>query len=49
MCAILAPAVFELDDRGTLVVRLPDVPDEQQAVVLDAVACCPTVAISTSE
>ena len=48
MCVMLAPAVFEIEGDGTLVVLLPDVPAEQSAAVLDAIACCPTEALSTS-
>ena len=46
---MLAPAVFELGKGGVLVVLLPEVPEEQRGAVLDAIACCPTEAISASD
>jgi len=49
MCAMLAPAVFELDASSTLVVLQPDVPAEEAAAVLDAIECCPTEAISAND
>jgi ferredoxin len=49
MCAMLAPAVFQLDKTGTLVVLLADVPEEHVEAVRDAVACCPTDAISSTD
>ena len=49
MCAMLAPAVFELGKDGVLVVLLPEVPEEQTGAVLDAIACCPTEAISAND
>jgi ferredoxin len=49
MCAMLAPAVFELDETGTLAVLVAEVPEEQVSAVLDAIACCPTEAISASD
>ena len=49
MCAMLAPSVFELGKDGALVVLLPEVPEEQRGAVLDAIACCPTEAISASD
>jgi ferredoxin len=41
-----APRVFELTDAGYAVVLLPDVPEELEAAVREAVDLCPTHAIS---
>jgi ferredoxin len=49
MCAMLAPAVFELDKTSTLVVLVAEVPEEHVTAVQDAIACCPTEAISVSD
>ncbi len=43
-----ALTVFELTDAGYAVVLLPDVPEELEAAVQEAVALCPTHAISIS-
>ena len=45
-CVGKAPAVFELTDAGYAVVLLPDVPEELEAAVQEAVVLCPTHAIS---
>lgn len=48
-CISFAPEVFELDDtRGIAVVRQPDPPAELHDAVNQAVALCPTRAISTT-
>ncbi len=47
-CVGKAPTVFELTDDGYAVVLLPDVPEELEAAVQEAVALCPTHAISIS-
>jgi len=45
-CVSKAPTVFELTDAGYAVVLLPDVPEELQAAVQEAMDLCPTRAIS---
>jgi ferredoxin len=47
MCTSMAPAAFELDDDGSLVVTIDEarVPPEQVDAVQDAVACCPVEAL----
>jgi ferredoxin len=45
-CVGKAPAVFELTDAGYAVVLLPDVPDELEGEVREAVDLCPTHAIT---
>lgn len=47
-CVGKAPTVFELTDDGYAIVLLPDVPEELEAAVHEAVALCPTHAISIS-
>jgi ferredoxin len=47
-CVTKAPRVFELTDAGYAVVILPDVPEDLEAAVQDAVALCPTHAITIS-
>ena len=48
MCTTYAPTIFELAEDGTHVRVLGDVvPKELEAVVEDAIACCPVEAIST--
>jgi ferredoxin len=45
-CVTICPEVFELTDAGYAVVLLPDVPEELEAAVHEAVVLCPTHAIS---
>ena len=45
-CVGKAPTVFELTDDGYAIVLVSDVPDELEAAVQEAVALCPTHAIS---
>jgi ferredoxin len=47
-CVTKAPQVFELSDDGYAVVLLPDVSEELEAAVQEAVALCPTHAITIS-
>jgi ferredoxin len=47
-CVTKAPQVFELSDDGYAVVLLPEVPEELEAAVQDAVGLCPTHAITIS-
>ena len=46
MCTAAAHAVFELDETGTLVVLIEEVPDDHVEAVRDAVDCCPTEALA---
>ena len=46
MCAALAPGVFEMDDRGKLVVLRSEVPDNEVDEVEQARLCCPVSAIT---
>ncbi len=48
-CEMLAPAVFEVDDEGTLVLLTPEPPDEELPAVRDAVTACPTQALSLTD
>jgi ferredoxin len=45
-CVTKAPRVFELTDAGYAVVILPEVPEELETAVQDAVDLCPTHAIT---
>ena len=45
-CVGKAPQVFELTDDGYAIVLLPVVPEELEAAVQEAVALCPTHAIT---
>lgn len=47
-CVTKAPQVFELTDAGYTVVVLPDVPENLEAAVQEAVVLCPTRAITIS-
>lgn len=49
MCESLAPDVFEVDDEGSLVVHSATVPAGQESDVREAVASCPTEALSLSD
>jgi ferredoxin len=46
ICEATAPGTFEIDDDGSLVVLVEEVPAEQVAAVEAAVAGCPTQALS---
>lgn len=47
MCTTIAPALFDLDDDGAMiVVKERPGPDEERSLA-DAVACCPVNALST--
>jgi ferredoxin len=48
-CEALAPEVFEVDDDGALVVHRPEPGEEELPDVRDAVAACPTRALSLAE
>lgn len=46
-CEALAPRIFQVDDDGYLhLIQGEDVPDEEQADVMDAIAQCPMSALS---
>jgi ferredoxin len=46
MCESLAPDVFEVDDDGSLILHTEEVSQDQEAEVREAVAACPTEALS---
>ena len=45
ICESLAPTVFEVDDRGELVVLTAEVPEDAQNEVTEAVEGCPASAL----
>ena len=46
MCTTIAPALFDMDDDGVLIViKETPAPGEERSL-LDAVACCPVNALS---
>jgi ferredoxin len=49
VCMGLAPDVFLLNDDDTLSILQPDVEQENQALVLEAVRQCPRQAIAVEE
>jgi ferredoxin len=50
MCTSIAPTVFALDSRRSLVISHDEVVSEaERAAVRDAVACCPAEALSVEE
>jgi ferredoxin len=46
MCESLAPDVFEVDDDGSLILHAEQVPDGMEGDVREAIAACPTEALS---
>ena len=48
-CADICPEAFELNEEGTAVVILDEVPEELQEACRDAADSCPTEAISIEE
>ncbi|MGY1689946.1 ferredoxin [Geodermatophilus sp. SYSU D01105] len=48
-CEVLAPEVFEVGDDGVVAVLRPEPGAEDEAAVRDAVAQCPTTALSLTE
>ncbi len=46
MCESVAPDVFEVGDDGALTVLQPEQPAERRALMQEAVAACPTGALS---
>ncbi len=49
MCEAVAPEVFEVGDDGALLVLRPDVPEGDRALLEQAVAACPTGALSLQD
>lgn len=45
MCEEVAPEVFEVNDDGALVLLVPEPPESARALVVEAVAACPTGAL----
>lgn len=45
-CMADAPAVFRVDDKGTMTVLMEHPPEDQREAVDNAVAFCPTGAIT---
>ena len=45
VCVAYAPAVFEVNDNEELVIKLPEVPEEEIERVTQAVAACPRNAL----
>ena len=48
-CVMSAPAVFDQDDDGIVVVLVDDVPDGELAHARDAVKLCPAEALRLSD
>jgi ferredoxin len=49
MCTTIAPSLFELDNEGALVVLSEQPATDEERALLDAVACCPVSALSTTD
>jgi len=49
MCESVAPEVFEVGDDGALTVLNPSPPEDQRALMEEAVAACPTAALSIED
>ncbi len=49
MCEAVAPEFFEVGDDGALAVLQPEAPEDQRLLLEDAVAACPTGALSLAE
>lgn len=49
MCESVAPDVFEVGDDGSLTVLAPEQPEDQRALMEEAVAACPTGALSLTD
>ena len=46
MCEAVAPDVFEVGDDGALLLLAPEQPESRRGLMLEAVAACPTGALS---
>ena len=49
MCESVAPDFFEVGDDGALDLLNPTPPEDQRALMEEAVAACPTSALSIEE
>ena len=49
MCESVAPEVFEVGDDGALTVLNATPPEDQRALMEEAVAACPTNALSIED
>jgi ferredoxin len=49
MCALTAPAVYDQDNDGTVVVLKDEVPASEESAVRDAADSCPSGAITFVE
>ena len=49
MCESVAPDFFEVGDDGALTLLNPTPPDDQRALMEQAVAACPTAALSIED
>lgn len=49
MCVLSAPAVFDQDDDGLVVLRQADVPADQEGAVREAADSCPSGAIELTD
>lgn len=49
VCESVAPDVFEIGDNGALRVLNPHPPDDKRALIEQAVASCPTGALSIED
>ena len=48
-CYALAPDIFDADDQGHCVIKVEDIPEDEQAAAQVAVANCPEVALSIED
>jgi ferredoxin len=48
-CVDICPEAFELNEEGTAVVKVDEVPPELEAACREAAHSCPTEAISIAE
>lgn len=46
MCESFSPEIFEVDDKGELVLHTDEIPDGAEHEVRQAVDACPTEALS---
>ena len=49
MCTTIAPALFDMDDDGVLIVVKDTPAPHEQRSLLDAIACCPVDALSAAD
>jgi ferredoxin len=48
-CHLICPEVFDLDDAGYVLLPSPEVPEEHEQAVQEAVLSCPEGALSIVE